>query len=47
MERVATVNAEILMFVCGFSVKVCTDLAILKVDCCVQKTFLVQLTRWT
>ena len=37
VEGVATVYAEILMFVRGFSVKVCTDLAILKVHHCVQK----------
>ena len=40
MERVATVQAEILMFVRGFSVKVCTGLAILEVDRCVQKRYL-------
>ena len=40
MERVETVHAEILMVVRGFSVEevhVCTDLAILEVDRCVQK----------
>ena len=37
MERVATLYAKILMFVHGFSVEVCTDLAILKVDRSVQK----------
>ena len=36
MEGVATAHAEILMFVRGFSIEVCTDLAMLKVDRCVQ-----------
>ena len=40
MEGVATVHAEILMFVRGFSVEVCTDLAILEVDRCAQKRYL-------
>ena len=40
MERVATIHAEILMFVRGFSVEVCTDLAILKEYRCVQKCYL-------
>ena len=42
MEGVATVHEEILMFVRGFSIEVCTDLAILKVhvDRCVQKCML-------
>ena len=40
VERVATVHAEILMFVRGFSVKVRTDMAILEVDRCVQKRYL-------
>ena len=39
MERVATVNAEILMFVHGLSIKVCTNLAILEEDRCVQKCY--------
>ena len=37
MERMAAVHVEILMFVRGFSIGVCTDLAILEVDRCVQK----------
>ena len=37
MEGVATVHVEILTFVRGFSVEVCTNLAILEVDHCVQK----------
>ena len=37
MEGVATVHAEILMLVRGFSVEVCTDLAILEVNHYVQK----------
>ena len=40
MESMATVYAEILMFVRGLSIKVCTALAILEVDCCVQKHYL-------
>ena len=36
MEGVATVHMKVLMFVRGFSVEVCTNLAILKVDHCVQ-----------
>ena len=36
MEGVATVHAEILMFVRGSGVEVCTDLAILKVDHCTE-----------
>ena len=43
MERVATVQAEILMFVRGFSLKVCTNLAILEVDRHVQKRSLFSL----
>ena len=37
MEGVGTVYAEILMFVRGFSVEVCTDLAIPEVDPRVQR----------
>ena len=36
MEGVETVNDEILMFVNGLGVEFCIDMAILKVDCCVQ-----------
>ena len=39
MEGVATVHAEILTIVYGFSVEVYADLAILKVDHCVQKLY--------
>ena len=40
MHRVATIHAEILMFVRGVHMKVCTDLPVLEVDCCVQKRHL-------
>ena len=35
MQGVATVHAQIMMFVRGFSEEVCTDLAILELDRCV------------
>ena len=39
MERVATVHVEVLVFVRGFSVEVCIDLAIRDLHRCVQKHY--------